>query len=66
VGMLIGTFFNVNLIDVYTVDKVTNWDMVWVVITVMTAVLLAGYYLLFRDDVMEKKAVPAAVAPSTN
>jgi nucleoside transporter len=66
VGMLIGTFFNVKLIDVYTADKVTNWDMVWVVITVMTAVLLAGYYLLFRDDVMEKKAVPAGVAPATN
>jgi nucleoside transporter len=66
IGMLVGTFFNVKLIDMYTVDKVTNWNTIWVIITVMMAVLLAAYYLLFRDDVLEKKAVPAGVAPATN
>jgi nucleoside transporter len=66
IGMLVGTFFNVKLIDMYTVDKVTNWNTIWVVITIMMAVLLAAYYLLFHDDVLEKKAVPAGVAPSTN
>jgi nucleoside transporter len=74
VGMLIGTFFNNKLIDLYTVEqtiagaaqKVTNWDAIWVILTAMMAVLLAAYYTLFRDDVLEKKAVPAGVAPSTN
>ncbi len=66
IGMLVGTFFNVKLIDMYTVDKVTNWNTIWVIITVMMAVLLAAYYLLFHDDVLEKKAVPAGVVPSTN
>jgi predicted secreted protein len=40
--------------------------MIWFIITVMMAVLLGAYYLLFHDDVLEKKAVPAGVAPSTN
>jgi nucleoside transporter len=66
IGMLVGTFFNVKLIDMYTADKVTNWNTIWVIITVMMAVLLAAYYLLFHDDVLERKAVPAGVAPSTN
>ncbi len=66
IGMLVGTFFNVKLIDMYTVDKVTNWNTIWVIITVMMAVLLGAYYLLFHDDVLEKKAVPAGVAPTTN
>ncbi|MCL5279090.1 MAG: MFS transporter [Planctomycetes bacterium] len=74
IGMLVGTFFNVKLIDLYTVEqtvegvvqKVTNWNAIWVILTVMMAVLLGGYYVLFHDDVLEKKAAPAGVAPSTN
>jgi MFS family permease len=66
IGMLLGTFFSVKLIDVYTADKVTNWNTIWVIMTVMMAVLLGAYYVLFHDDVLEKKAVPAGVAPSTN
>ena len=66
IGMLVGTFFSVKLIDMYTADKVTNWNTIWVIMTVIMAVLLAAYYLLFHDDVLEKKAVPAGVAPSTN
>jgi nucleoside transporter len=64
VGMLAGTFFNVKLIDVYTVEKVTNWNMIWIIITAMSAVLLVLFRALFRDDVTEKKAVPAGVAPN--
>ncbi len=67
VGMLVGTFFNVRLIDVYTaeqtiegaVQNVTNWDTIWVIITIMSAVLLGLFALLFRDDVA-KKAEPTA------
>jgi nucleoside transporter len=74
IGMLIGTFFNNKLIDIYTVEKtiegvaqkVTNWDAIWVILTAMMAVLLVAYRVLFRDDVMEKKAVPAGVVPTTN
>jgi len=61
VGMLVGTFFNVRLIDAYTVEKVTNWDAVWLIITAMTAVLFAAFWLVFRDDVI-KQAAPAAEA----
>jgi MFS family permease len=74
IGMFIGTFFNVRLIDLYTVEKtiegvtqkVTNWDAVWIILTAMMLVLLVMYRVLFHDDVMEKKAVPAEAAPSTN
>ncbi len=66
IGMLLGTFFSVKLIDMYTADKITNWNTIWVIMTVMMVVLLAAYYLLFHDDVLEKKAVPAGVAPSTS
>jgi len=54
VGMLVGTFFNVRLIDVYTVEKVTNWNAIWLIITAMTAVLLVAFWLIFRDDVTKK------------
>lgn len=67
VGMLFGTFFNVRLIDAYTaeqaiegvVQNVTNWNTIWVIITIMSAVLLGLFALLFRDDVL-KKAAPTA------
>ena len=70
IGMFIGTFFNVRLIDLYTVEKtiegvaqkVTNWDAVWIILTAMMLVLLVMYRVLFHDDVMEKKAVPAVTA----
>jgi nucleoside transporter len=62
VGMLLGTFFNVRLIDAYTAEKVTNWNAVWLIITAMTAVLLAAFWLAFRDDVLRRVA-PATEAP---
>jgi MFS family permease len=62
VGMLVGTFFNVRLIEAYTVEKVTNWNAIWLIITAMTAVLLVAFWLVFRDDVL-KRVAPAADAP---
>jgi nucleoside transporter len=62
VGMLVGTFFNVRLIDAYTIEKVTNWNAIWLIITAMTAVLLAAFWLAFRDDVLRKVAPAAPMA----
>jgi len=74
VGMLIGTFASEHLINMYTtktlvenvMTEVTNWNAVWFIMTALSAVLMAAFGLLFRDDVLERKAVPAGVAPSTN
>jgi MFS family permease len=65
VGMGIGTFASEGLINTYTVEqvatKVTNWNAIWTILTVTSAVLMAAFWFLFRDDVL-KKAVPAAAA----
>ena len=54
VGMLIATFFNVELIERYTTDSVCNWNPVFVIITIVSAALLVAVIAFFRDDV--KKA----------
>ena len=54
VGMLIGTFFNVELIERYTIDGVCNWNPVFVINALISAVLVVALCVLFRDDV--KKA----------
>lgn len=67
VGMGIGTFASEGLINMYTVEKtveqvatkVTNWNAIWTILTVTSAVLMAAFWFLFRDDVL-KKAAPAA------
>ena len=56
VGMLVGTYFNVKLIDAYTANEVVNWNPIWTIITIMTAILLGLFALLFRDDVAKKAA----------
>ncbi len=69
VGMLIGTFASEALINMYTAEKmvdnvmtkVTNWSTVWLIMTALSAVLMAAFWLLFRDDVL-KKAVPVIEA----
>ncbi|OHB64604.1 MAG: hypothetical protein A2Y76_13885, partial [Planctomycetes bacterium RBG_13_60_9] len=71
VGMLIGTFFNVRLIDVYTTEKIVegatqkvyDWNTIWTITIASSVVLLALFGALFRDDVTERKAVPAGVVP---
>ncbi len=67
VGMFVGTKFNVMLIGMYTVEKtiegaatkVTDWNPIWIILTIMCAALTAAFWFLFRDDVL-KKAAPAA------
>jgi len=53
VGMLIATFFNVELIERYTTDGVCNWNPVFVIITIVSAALLVAMCTLFRDDVKQ-------------
>ncbi len=54
VGMLIGTFFNVELIERYTTDGVCNWNPVFRIIALVSVVLLVALAVLFRDDVTKK------------
>jgi nucleoside transporter len=56
VGMLAGTYFNVQLINRYTTDGVVDWNPIWIIITIMSAVLLGLFALLFRDDAAAKTA----------
>ena len=51
VGMLIGTFANVELIERYTTDGVCNWIPVFMIIAIISAVLLVAKAAFFRDDV---------------
>jgi len=53
VGMLIGNFFNGKLIEVYATDTGTNWNAIWMITTIICAVLLGAFFLLFRDDVRQ-------------
>mgnify|MGYP000981947112 CR=1 FL=1 len=62
-GMLIGTFFNVRLIDMYTIQStvdeavtITNWNAIWAIISTMTAALLGAFWLFFRDDLAKNVA----------
>ena len=70
VGMFVGTFVNVRLIDLYTTEKlidgvaqtVTNWNAIWVILTAVSAVLMAAFWFLFRDDVLKTANTPQAKA----
>jgi nucleoside transporter len=59
VGMLLGTFINVRLVQYYTADGATNWTPIFVIATVTSAILVGAFCLVFRDDVARKVA-PAA------
>ncbi len=62
VGMFIGTFASERLISMYTAEtmidnvmtEVTNWNTVWLIMTALSAVLMAAFWFLFRDDVLKK------------
>jgi nucleoside transporter len=58
IGMLIATFLNVELIERYTTDGVCNWNPVFVIITIVSAVLLVAMCALFRDDVKQASEQP--------
>jgi nucleoside transporter len=62
VGMLLGTFINVRLVQHYTVGDATNWTPIFMIATLMSVVLLGAFALVFRDDVT-KQATPAAETP---
>ncbi|MHC4323341.1 MAG: MFS transporter [Planctomycetota bacterium] len=53
VGQFVGTFVNVKLIERYTTDGVCNWNPVFIIIAIVSVVLLAALYALFRDDVKQ-------------
>lgn len=53
VGMLIGTFLNVELIDRYTIGDACNWNPVFIINALISVVLLAALCVLFRDDVKQ-------------
>ncbi len=50
VGMLIGTFGSVELIQRYTADSVVNWSPVFAIMAVFSTVLIVALLALFRDD----------------
>lgn len=51
VGMLIGTFANVELIERYTTEGACDWSPVFAITAVISAVLVGALCVLFRDDV---------------
>jgi MFS family permease len=53
VGMLIATFFNVELIERYTTDSVCNWNPVFLITCIISVILLVALCALFRDDVRQ-------------
>jgi nucleoside transporter len=53
VGMLIGTFINVELIERYTTDGVCNWNPVFVIIAIVSAALLIALCVFFRNDIKQ-------------
>lgn len=61
VGMFLGNLFNVKLIARYTTDGLCDWSPVFVITSIISAVLLGAMCLLFKDDV---RAVGEAAAVS--
>lgn len=53
VGMFIGTFFNVELIERYTSDGVCNWNPVFVINAIVSAALLVALCAFFRNDIKQ-------------
>ena len=53
VGMFIGTFFNVELIERYTSDGVCNWNPVFVINAIVSAALLVALCVFFRNDIKQ-------------
>jgi nucleoside transporter len=53
IGLFVGTFINVKLIERYTTDGVCNWNPVFVIIAIFSAVLLAALAALFREDIKQ-------------
>jgi nucleoside transporter len=65
VGQFVGTFVSVKLIERYTTDGVCNWTPVFIIISIVSAVLLAVLAAFFRDDVA-KAGVSTTESQSAN
>ncbi len=66
VGMLIGTFINVELIERYTTDGVCNWNPVFVINAIVSAALLVALCVFFRKDIKQAaEPVPADQEPQS-
>ncbi len=62
VGMLLGTFINVRLVQHYSSkDGITNWTPIFMIATLMSAGLVAAFCLVFRDDVTKRVATGAEI-----
>jgi nucleoside transporter len=59
-GMLIGTFVNVRLIARYTTDGVCNWNPVFVINALVSAILVVALCALFRDDIKQTAETESA------
>jgi len=68
VGMLMGNFFNVKLIDMYSTvelvegveQTVSNWDAIWMITTIISVVIAVGFWAIFKDDIKDAEATEAA------
>ncbi|MBC8216914.1 MAG: MFS transporter, partial [Planctomycetes bacterium] len=60
VGMLVGTFVNVELIERYTTDGICNWNPVFVINALISAVLVVALCAFFRDDVKQTPETESA------
>ena len=53
IGLFVGTFINVKLIERYTTDGVCNWNPVFAIIAAVSVALFVALCALFRDDVKQ-------------
>jgi len=44
------------------IHKTVNWNMIWVILTAMCAVLAAAFWFVFRDDVLKKSTTAPQAA----
>jgi fucose permease len=56
-GLLVGNFLCANLIDHYKTASGYNWNAIWGITTLVSAALLLGFVLLFREDKDLRKSV---------
>ena len=56
IGMLVGNFVCVKLIDTYTSDAGVNWNPIWMMTTVFSALIMGAFCVLFKDDTKDASA----------
>lgn len=63
VGMLMGTFGSVELIERYTTDGIVNWSPVFIIMALISGALVVALLVAFRDDA---KPADASLATEMN